>query len=134
MFCSPQAVDYEKHAVEGLLECAHCSKKFDCWSSFRKHITQKRCHVRPFDLSIESSVTHAIHAALRRELTSFRKYDDNETLPDTQLTLDDFFVATPCTQAMNLSALRARVAHFVRGEHWQDLQQDREAQICKCTF
>ena len=130
MFCSPQVVDYEKHAVEGLPECAHCSKKFDCWSSFRKHITQKRCHVRPFDLSIESSVTHAIPAALWRELTSFRKYDDNETLPHSQLTLDDSFAATPCTQAMNLSALRARVAHVVRGENWQDLQQNREA----CDF
>ncbi|CAK9102138.1 unnamed protein product, partial [Durusdinium trenchii] len=32
--------------------------------------------------------------------------------------------------AMNLSALRARVAHVVRGENWQDLQQNREA----CDF
>ena len=31
---------------------------------------------------------------------------------------------------MNLSALRARVTHFVRGEQWHDLQQDREV----CDF
>ena len=127
MFSCPQVVDYAKHAVEGLPECTHCLKKFDCWSTFRQHITQKRCYARPFALAIESNATHAIPAVLWRELTSFCKYDDTETLPHAQSTLDDFFVATPCTQAMNLSALRARVAHFVHGDHWHDLQQDREA-------
>ena len=127
MFSCPQVVDYAKHAVEGLPECTHCLKKFDCWSTFRQHITQKRCYARPFALAIESNATHAIPAVLWRELTSFCKYDDTETLPHAQSTLDDFFVATPCTQAMNLSALRARVAHFVHGDHWRDLQQDREA-------
>ena len=43
MFCVPQPVDYEQHAVEGLPQCARCSKKFDTWSSFRRHIAQNRC-------------------------------------------------------------------------------------------
>ena len=126
MFCVPQAVDYELHAVGGLPECAHCSKKFDNWSSFRKHITQKRCHVKPFALDTASVITHAVPATLWRDLLSFDKYDVPTRTHETQLSLDDFFVASAHTQAMNLSALRARVTHFVRGEHWHDLLQGRE--------
>ena len=67
MFCLPQPVDYELHAVEGLPECARCSKKFDNWSTFRMHITQKRCHARPLEHTTALSSSHAIPASLWRD-------------------------------------------------------------------
>ena len=60
LVCLPQPVDYEQHAVAGLLQCTQCMLIFDTWSSFRLHITQKRCHAVRLPMLFCKHLTHHV--------------------------------------------------------------------------
>ena len=124
----PQQVDYEQHAIAGLPQCAHCMQTFATWGTFRQHITQMRCHSRPFEHGPTTARSYplSIPMSMWQELINFDKYDNSLFPAHAQPTLVDFLARLPRAQVMNLSALRSRVADFVRGNQWDALRQDRE--------
>ena len=128
MVRSLQLVDYEQHAVAGLPQCAFCQQIFATWGAFRLHITQMRCHSRPFEYARHSQpeFTQTIPVRMWSELVSFDKFDNCNHSPPVKSTIRDYFDCLPRAQVMNLSSLRSRVAAFVRGNQWAELQQDRE--------
>ena len=97
LVCLPQSVDYEQHAVAGLPQCTRCMQIFDTWSRFRLHITQKRCHVRPFAHTVMNAphTSHVIPMNLWRELIMFDKHDVNDTLNKAQRAIPEFFARQP---------------------------------------
>ena len=123
-----QQVDYEQHAIAGLPQCVYCMQTFATWGTFRQHITQKRCHSRPFEHEPQTaqSAPPSIPMNMWQELIRFDKYDSRVIADHALPTIVDFFDRRPRTQVMNLSVLRSRVADFVRGNQWDALKQDRE--------
>ena len=128
LICPPQRVDYELRAIAGLPQCVFCMQTFATWGTFRQHITQKRCRIRPFETEPHGDVSTStcIPMGLWRDLIRFDKYDSTAHSVRAPHTITDYFNRLPRAQVMNLSALRTRAAEFARGNQWNALQQDRE--------